>query len=37
LCNEAWTAEMVLSAKAGEAGARMALFGDLNTERDGMK
>jgi hypothetical protein len=26
---------MVLSAKAGEVGVRMALFGDLNTERDG--
>jgi hypothetical protein len=26
---------MVLSAKAGEAGVRRTLFGDLNTERHG--
>lgn len=34
LCSEAWTAEMVLSAKAGEVGVRRALFGDLNMEKD---
>jgi hypothetical protein len=26
---------MMLSAKAGEAGVRITLFGDLNIERDG--